>query len=173
MQRSKGKKIFSTTGYTSRELYHIRKEINSEKFDFYNVGAMGHTSMVSLGYSIFSKKDLVICIDGDGALLMHMGSMALIGNKSLNNFKHILFNNGQHESVGGQKTPTKNLDFKKISLGFGYKNYFFSNSILSFKRKYNKFIKSKGPSFFEIKINSGTLKNLPRPEKFQNVKNFF
>ena len=108
---NKNTKIISTTGYTSRELFQIRKNKNYKNGkDFYMVGGMGHSSMIALGYSLNSKNQ-VICLDGDGSLLMHMGSLISTGLKSKSNFKHILLNNGSHESVGDQKIDS----FKVIS----------------------------------------------------------
>ena len=166
-------KIFSTTGYTSRELYQLRKLKKSSVKDFLNVGAMGHTSMIALGYSLKNKKKNVLCLDGDGSLIMHMGSLPVIGENSIKNFKHIVFNNRQHESVGGQKTPQEKTDLKKLSLSCGYKRYFSSKSLRDFKLKYPLFLKSSGPSFFEIVISSGSIKNLERPKNFKIIKKLF
>jgi phosphonopyruvate decarboxylase len=119
---SKNTRIVSSTGYTSRELLEIRKNRKSKNGkDFYMVGGMGHSSMVSLGYSLNSKNQ-VICLDGDGSLIMHLGSLISTGFKSKKNFKYILLNNGSHESVGGQKIDTFKVNFKNISKSFGYKN---------------------------------------------------
>ena len=102
-------KIISSTGYNSRELFYARKSYNFKKGeDFYMVGGMGHTSSVSLGYSLFSKNK-TICIDGDGSLLMHLGSIKTLGEFSKNNLKYILLNNNSHDSVGGQSTYMKTL----------------------------------------------------------------
>ena len=91
-------KIISTTGYTSRELFQIRKHKNThyQGNDFYMVGGMGHASMVSLGVAMNNKRN-TICLDGDGSLSMHMGSLTTIGFKKLKNFKHIILNNRSHE----------------------------------------------------------------------------
>ena len=88
------------------------------------VGGMGHSSMVSLGYSLFSKNQ-TLCLDGDGSIMMHMGSLANIGNFANKNFKHILLNNYGHESVGGQKLIRKKLNFKIFPLEWVIKNIFF------------------------------------------------
>ena len=110
-------RIISTTGYTSRELFQIRKNKKYKKgIDFYMVGGMGHSSMTALGYSL-SSKNQVVCLDGDGSLIMHMGSLISTGLKSKSNFKHILLNNGSHESVGDQKIDTFKVNFKNISKG--------------------------------------------------------
>jgi phosphonopyruvate decarboxylase len=166
-------RIISTTGYTSRELFQIR---NNKKYkngkDFYMVGGMGHSSMISLGYSLNSKNQ-VICLDGDGSLLMHMGSLISTGLKSKSNFKHILLNNGSHESVGNQKIDTLKVNFKNISKSFGYKTYYLSKNNLSFIKNLRKFLKLKGPSFFEILIKSQSIKNLSRPKNLLRIKKNF
>ena len=164
----KNLKIFSTTGYTSRELYQIRKANKSKIKDFLNVGGMGHTSSIAHGYAINSKKN-VLCFDGDGSLIMHMGSMAVNGQYVAKNFKHIVFNNKQHESVGGQKTPTENINFKMLSKGCGYKKYFFAKDFKSFKKKFKKFYTSPGSSFFEIIVDPGTFENLIRPNDLKKI----
>ena len=169
----KNTKIISTTGYTSRELFQIRKDKKYKNGkDFYMVGGMGHSSMVSLGYSL-SSKNQVICLDGDGSLIMHMGSLISTGLKSKSNFKHILLNNGSHESVGGQKIDTFKVNFNNISKGFGYKNYYFSKDSLSFNKNLKYFLKSKGPSFFEVYIRSESIKNLSRPKDLIKIKENF
>ena len=170
---NKNARIVSTTGYTSRELFQIRKNKKHKKGkDFYMVGGMGHSSMTSLGYSLNSKNQ-VICLDGDGSLLMHLGSLISTGLKSKSNFKHILLNNGAHESVGNQKIDTLKVDFKNISKGFGYKNYYLAKNNLSFNQNLKYFLKSKGPSFFEIYIRSQNIKNLSRPQNLIKIKEDF
>jgi phosphonopyruvate decarboxylase len=169
----KNTRIISTTGYTSRELFQIRK---NKKYtngkDFYMVGGMGHASMTSLGYSL-SSKNQVICLDGDGSLIMHMGSLISTGLKSKSNFKHILLNNGSHESVGDQKIDTFKINFKNICKSFGYKNYYLAKNNLSFNKNLKYFLKSEGPSFFEVYIRSESIKNLSRPKDLIKIKENF
>ena len=169
----KNTRVISTTGYTSRELFQIRK---NKKFkngkDFYMVGGMGHASMTSLGYSL-SSKNQVICLDGDGSLIMHMGSLISTGLKSKSNFKHILLNNGSHESVGDQKIDTFKINFKNISNSFGYKNYYLAKNNSSFNKNLKYFLKSEGPSFFEVYIRSKPIKNLSRPKNLIKIKENF
>lgn len=172
-KNTKNLKIFSTTGYTSRELFQLRKEKKSKAKDFYNVGAMGHTSMIALGYSINNKKNKILCLDGDGSLLMHMGSLSVIGENSAKNFKHIVFNNQQHESVGGQRTPLKKSNLKTLCLSCGYKRYFFAKTFKDFKKNYKLFLSSKGPTFFELLISPGSVNNLGRPKNFKDLKKNF
>ena len=169
----KNTRIISTTGYTSRELFQIRKNKKYKNGkDFYMVGGMGHCSMTSLGYSL-SSKNQVICLDGDGSLLMHMGSLISTGLKSKSNFKHILLNNGTHESVGDQKIDTLKVNFKNISKSFGYKNYYLAKDSLSLNKNLRSFLKFKGPSFLEILIRSKSIPNLSRPKNLLSIKKKF
>jgi phosphonopyruvate decarboxylase len=169
----KNSRIISTVGFTSRELFQLRKEKEYKAGkDFYMVGGMGHASMVSLGYSLNTDKQ-IICLDGDGSVMMHLGALISTGFKAKNNFKHILLNNGSHESVGDQKIDTLKVDFKKIVKSFGYKNYYQANNNFKFKKELIRFLNSKGPSFFEIIIDSKSLKNLSRPKNFIDIKKNF
>ena len=101
---------------------------------------------------------------------MHMGSMRTIGNLKSKNFKHILLNNNMHESVGGQVTHAKNINFNKLVKSIGYKNYFKANNELNYTKAIKKLMKSSGPSLLEVKINPGTIKNLIRPKNFLKIK---
>ena len=169
----KNSKIISTTGYTSREINEIIKlnKKKSSKF-FYMIGGMGHSSMVSFGISN-NIKNQVICVDGDGALLMHLGSMITTGFKSKKNFKHILLNNFCHESVGKQKIDSKLINFKKLTNIFGYKRYYSAKNIKQLKKKIIEFYKNDGPSFFEIFIDAKSMEKLGRPKNFIDIKNNF
>jgi len=104
---------------------------------------MGHSSMVALGNSLYTNKQ-VICLDGDGSMIMHMGSITNIGYCAKNNYKHILLNNFSHESVGGQKTFSENLNFKQLAKGAGYKKYFYLNKKENISKMIKKFLTSKG-----------------------------
>lgn len=166
-------KIISTTGYTSRELFQLRKTHKKNKGkDFYMVGGMGHSSMVALGVSLKSKNN-VICLDGDGSLLMHMGSLATIGVFGKKNFRYILLNNAAHESVGGQKTFAEQIDFSLLSKSLGFKSYVLIKSKNDYEKILTKFLKLPGPSFLEIKIQVKSMKNLSRPSNFKMIKNKF
>jgi phosphonopyruvate decarboxylase len=128
---------------------------------------MGHTSSLSLGFCLKSNKK-VFCLDGDGSLIMHMGSLITISSyKKI--FKYILFNNEMHESVGFQKTNSQNIDFKVYSKSIGFDNYYKSDNINDFKKKYLKFMNDKKKSFFEIKFKHGSIKNLSRPSNFELI----
>ena len=113
--------IVSTTGKASRELFEIRERNGqSHGSDFLTVGSMGHASSIALGIALNKTGTRVWCIDGDGALLMHMGAMAVIGSRKPKNMIHVVINNGAHESVGGMPTVGGNIDMVQIALGCGY-----------------------------------------------------
>ena len=165
--------IISTTGYTSRELYQIRKESqNNLGKDFYMVGGMGHAISTSLGIAS-NTNQRIICLDGDGSLLMHLGSLNLVNYLKPKNLKHIIFNNNAHESVGGQDTYFDLIDLKKLSKSFGYNNFNILNSKKNLKKEINKFLKKNGPSFLEVKIDNGSLKKLSRPKSLKSIKENF
>ena len=119
--------VVGTTGMLSRELFEYRdqKKQGHEK-DFLTVGSMGHASSIAMGIAGFKPKRQVFCLDGDGAAIMHMGSMSTIGQLAPENLKHVIFNNGAHDSVGGQITVAANeaFSFAKIALGCGYKEVY-------------------------------------------------
>lgn len=156
--------IISTTGKLSREVYEIRERKNQEhRTDFLTVGSMGHCSQIALGAAISSKKE-IYCLDGDGAALMHMGGLATIGALKPKNLKHILFNNGVHESVGGHPTTNQEIDFTKIAKATGYKLVLSAKTKKQIEESIKKIQKSKVLSFLEIKIKPGARKDLGRPK---------
>ncbi|XP_052278718.1 LOW QUALITY PROTEIN: phosphonopyruvate decarboxylase-like [Dreissena polymorpha] len=117
--------IVGTTGMLSRELYEYRvaREDGHER-DFLTVGSMGHASSIALGIAIQKHNRQIICLDGDGSVIMHMGALATIGQHGPENLKHVIINNGSHESVGGQPTDAGNHDnfnFGAIARGCGYR----------------------------------------------------
>ncbi|WP_320008004.1 phosphonopyruvate decarboxylase [Maridesulfovibrio sp.] len=113
--------IVSTTGMASRELFHIRKENNIPNgTDFLTVGGMGHASSIALGVAANAPEKKVICLDGDGACLMHLGSLATIGSSGIQNMLHIVINNGEHGSTGGQPTVSRKVDLCAIAKACGY-----------------------------------------------------
>ncbi len=112
--------VVSTTGKTSREIFEIREKYQmSHGNDFLTVGSMGHASSLALGMSLFTKKN-IFCLDGDGAMLMHCGGLAVAIQNAKDNFKYILINNGCHESVGKQPTIAFDIDVKAVLQGFGF-----------------------------------------------------
>ena len=156
--------IISTTGVASRELFEYREELNhGHHRDFLTVGGMGHASQIALGIALQEPKRKVICIDGDGAVLMHMGSLAINGNTNCNNFRHILLNNGSHDSVGGQPTVGHEIDFQNIAKACKYDLILQAETcdeIIKCMKQLNIF---EGKVFLEIRLKKGFRKNLGRP----------
>lgn len=170
------KDIFiSTTGVTSRELFEYREELGqSHENDFYTVGGMGHASQIALGVALQNKKNKVYCLDGDGALLMHMGSAAIVAQQDCDNYKHILFNNGAHDSVGGQPTVGFEINFQSIAKSCGYKNVLYADNRNDLKKSLEKMKGLDSCCFLEIKVNKGFRANLGRPttSPIDNKKSF-
>ncbi len=166
-------KIVSSTGYISRELYNSINKLKLKIKPFYVVGGMGHASIISLGYSLKNKRRL-ICIDGDGSFLMHLGSAVSIGKYSGENFKYILLNNKVHESVGGQSTNIEKVKLKEFSKSVGYKKYFYIKNKNNCLNILKKFLKFKGSCFLEVNIEINKQENdLPRPKNFLKIKKDF
>ena len=156
--------IVSTTGKTSRELFEIREQNGQpHKYDFLTVGSMGHSSSIALGTALNKPNTRVWCIDGDGAALMHMGAMAVIGAKSPNNYIHVIINNGAHESVGGQPTVADNINFGQIALGCGYKASYLATNLNELDDVLSGIEGKQGPIFIEVKSAIGSRDDLGRP----------
>jgi len=170
---SKKTKIISSTGYNSRELMYVREkyQVKNNK-DFYMVGGMGHTSSVALGCSLFSKHN-IICIDGDGSFLMHLGSIKTIGSFAKKNFKYILLNNNAHDSVGGQNTYANEIDFDKLSKSLGFKKFYSIKNKKEVKKKIKDFLSANDLSFLEVKVANSSIKKLPRPTDLIKIKKQF
>ncbi|MBE9468221.1 MAG: phosphonopyruvate decarboxylase [Bacteroidetes bacterium] len=167
--------IVSTTGKTSRELFEYREELcQGHQNDFLTVGSMGHSSQIALGIALQKKEKQIFCFDGDGAVIMHTGSMGIIGSLCPKNYKHIIFNNGAHDSVGGQPTIGHSIDFKSIAKGFNYKKVFIADDKKSLSENIIKLKNTEGPALLEVKINKGARKNLGRPTltTIENKNNF-
>jgi phosphonopyruvate decarboxylase len=165
----------STTGMTSRELYERRENLNeSHDNDLYIVGSMGHTSSIAMGLAIGSNKTKIVCLDGDGSMLMHMGSLPIIGQSDLKNLLHIVLNNGAHDSVGGQPTVGMKIDFKQIAIACGYQKAETADDENSLKSKINYLKKESGPIFLEVKVKTGARSDLGRPnlKPSDNIINF-
>ena len=156
--------VVSTTGKLSRELFEYResKSQGHEK-DFLTVGSMGHSSSIALGIAIENRDRNVFCLDGDGAFIMHMGAISNIGNLSLKNYKHILFNNGSHESVGGQPTLGFQLDVPSIVKACGYKKAIVATNREEIEEAMVILQKTDGPVLLEIKVKIESRENLGRP----------
>ncbi len=156
--------VVSTTGMASRELFEFRARNKlGHSSDFLTVGGMGHASQIALGVAMSKPERRVVCIDGDGAGLMHMGSFAISGQNAGANYKHLIINNGAHDSVGGQPTVAFEIDFVKIAeaSGYGYARSCFEAAEID--REITDFLASDTSAFLEIKVNKGNRKDLGRP----------
>ena len=159
--------VVSTTGKTSREIFEIRENKgHSHQQDFLTVGSMGHCSSIALGIAIAKPDRKIVCIDGDGAMIMHMGILTTIAILKPKNFHHILLNNEVHDSVGGQDTAAKNVDLSKVVAAIGSSKIFKVENPLELKNSLREFMACDGPSFLEVKIQPGSRSDLGRP----NVK---
>ena len=164
--------IISSTGYTSREHFEVAEQINNKNIkNFYMVGSMGHTNSLALGFSIYQNSD-VICLDGDGSLIMHLGSMLITSIFKKRNFKYFLLNNNMHESVGNQTTNAKHINFEIFFKSFGIKNYYKISKIEDFK-KINMILNKKDSCFVEISTKKSNNNKLKRPKDLNKIKNFF
>lgn len=157
-------RIVATTGMLSRELFEYReKKAESHGSDFLTVGAMGHASQIALGLAVNLPEQKIICLDGDGALLMHMGGMATIGTAGVKNFIHIVFNNGAHDSVGGQPTVARKIDLVRIAASCGYTESATVDSTQNIQKQLAAWLCREGCFFLEILVDKGARKDLGRP----------
>lgn len=167
--------VISTTGKASRELFEIREANGqSHKYDFLTVGSMGHSSSIALGIA-FNKSDRKIwCIDGDGAVLMHMGAMALIGTNKPKNLVHIIINNGAHETVGGMPTAAANINIVGIAKACGYTHAVSVDSFDLLDKELKKAKELDELSLIEVKCSIGARNDLGRPTTttLDNKKSF-
>lgn len=167
--------IVSTTGKASRELFEIREHNGqSHKYDFLTVGSMGHSSSIALGVAVQKPGTKVWCVDGDGAVLMHMGSMAVLGSTAPKNMVHIVINNGAHETVGGMPTVAANIDLVAIARACGYPN---AVSVTSYETLDSELAVAKAKNeltFIEVKCGIGAREDLGRPTTtaLENKQNF-
>jgi phosphonopyruvate decarboxylase len=155
--------IVSTTGMISRELFEYRVAMNqSHERDFLTVGSMGHASQIALGIALAKPDRKVWCFDGDGAAIMHMGSMAIVANKAPRNYVHVVFNNGAHDSVGGQPTVGLKIDLPAVAKAVGYKATISVDNKEELVKQLLS-LKVDGPVLLEIKVKKGNRKDLGRP----------
>ena len=156
--------IVSTTGMISRELFEYRAAMNQgHERDFLTVGSMGHASQIALGIAMEKSDRKVWCFDGDGAAIMHMGSMAIVANKAPKNYVHVLFNNGAHDSVGGQPTVGLKIDLPRVARAVGYPHTYSVSSKVDLMDVLNEVKKNNDLSLVEVKVKKGNRKDLGRP----------
>lgn len=159
--------LVATTGKTGRELFELRVHRGESQRDFLTVGGMGHTASLALGIALAQPQRRVVCLDGDGSLLMHMGALPVIAEQSPKNLLHILLNNRAHESVGGQPTVAGQVDFRAVALACGYQGYFAASDVEQIQSVLADINTSEatGPLLFEIHLAQGSRSNLGRPTR--------
>lgn len=158
--------VVSTTGMISRELFEYREAKGQDHaHDFLTVGSMGHASQIALGIALQKPDRRVIVFDGDGALLMHMGGLAIIGDYNPKNLVHIVFNNGAHDSVGGQPTVGQKIDVEAIAKAVGYKEVMSVDSQSALINAMNHVNNAAigGVSLINVNVRKGNRKDLGRP----------
>ncbi len=155
--------IVSTTGMISRELFEYRTAMNQgHERDFLTVGSMGHASQIALGIALQHPERKVYCFDGDGASIMHMGNMAIVGSKHPNNYVHVIFNNGAHDSVGGQPTVGHEIDLVEIAHAMHYDDAVCVWTPEQLKQALDNVL-IEGLQLIEVRVKKGNRKDLGRP----------
>lgn len=156
--------IVSTTGKISRELFEYRESVGQgHGQDFLTVGSMGHSAMIALGIALRRPTRRVWCLDGDGAMLMHMGALAVIASRAPENYVHVLLNNSAHETVGGMPTVADTVDFPALAKAAGYREAHSAQSAEELILQLRDAAAAKGPVLMEVKIALGARENLGRP----------
>ena len=167
--------VISTTGKASRELFEIRTARGqSHKYDFLTVGSMGHSSSIALGVAINKPQQKIWCIDGDGAVLMHMGAMAVIGAGAPGNLVHIVINNAAHETVGGMPTGAGSIDLTAIAKACGYPSAVCVETPGDLKAALRAARERDALSLIEVRCSIGAREDLGRPTTtaLENKENF-
>jgi len=158
--------VVSTTGMISRELFEYREaKHQGHAHDFLTVGSMGHASQIALGIALQHPDRLVFCFDGDGAMLMHLGAMAIMGEYKPSNMVHIVFNNGAHDSVGGQPTVGQTIDAVAIARAVGYESSYSVDSRETLIGVLDQLCtcSAHGTTFVNVNVHKGNRKDLGRP----------
>ena len=156
--------IVSTTGMISRELFEYRTARGeSHERDFLTVGSMGHASQIALGIALEKPGRRVWCFDGDGAVIMHMGGMAIVAEKAPRNYVHVVFNNGAHDSVGGQPTVGLDIDLCSVAKALGYKAAFSADNKDDLDVLLREVKHVDGPLLIQVRVKKGNRKDLGRP----------
>lgn len=156
--------IVATTGKTSRELFELRARRNEQQRDFLTVGGMGHCASIALGLAMSRPQQRIFCLDGDGAMLMHLGALTTIGAAvKPENYVYILLNNGSHESVGGQPTIARSINLRQLAGAVGFANFFSITNSDQVSPVFAAMRQLAGPIFVEVLLQPGSRKDLGRP----------
>ncbi len=156
--------IVSTTGMISRELFEARTAWNQgHERDFLTVGSMGHASQIALGIALQKPERKVYCFDGDGASIMHMGNMAITASMKCKNYVHVVFNNGAHDSVGGQPTVGLKIDLCAVAKAVGYVATYSVETMEALEATLANIKLVEGPILLQVCVKKGNRKDLGRP----------
>jgi phosphonopyruvate decarboxylase len=155
--------VVSTTGKPSRELFEVRARRGEPHRDFLTVGGMGHASQIALGMSLARRERQVYCLDGDGAVLMHLGALAIIGTRAGGNFKHVVLNNAAHDSVGGQPTVGFEVDLCAVARACGYRSAERASTENELAGAFAALAAAEGPAMLEVRMRRGARADLGRP----------
>ena len=157
--------IVSTTGMISREVYeHRKRHQQGHDRDFLTVGSMGHSSQIALGLAKAQPNRTILALDGDGAALMHLGSLAINGQHCPPNLRHVILNNGAHDSVGGQPTVGFKVDLPAIALACGYKSASTAADADDLQKRLVELMQTPGPCLLEVRVARGSRPDLGRPK---------
>lgn len=155
----------ATTGMIGREVAALREALGEDPgIDFLNVGAMGHATSIALGVALARPDERVVCLDGDGAMLMHLGAVAVAGTAALPSFVHVVLNNGAHDSVGGQPTVGFDVDLGAIARACGYQVLPVAEDVEGIRRAGDALRTGPGPLLLEIRVARGARPDLGRPK---------
>lgn len=156
--------IVSTTGMISRELFEARTAWGQgHERDFLTVGSMGHASQIALGIALQKPERRVYCFDGDGASIMHMGNMAITASMKCKNYVHVVFNNGAHDSVGGQPTVGLKIDLCAVAKAVGYASTYSVDTLEALAETLALIKSAEGPVLLQVCVKKGNRKDLGRP----------
>ncbi len=156
--------VVSTTGKASREVYEYRQAKGTAGNDFLTVGGMGHTASIAMGLARAQPARRVVCLDGDGSLIMHMGAMGIISRQGSDNLLHIVINNGAHDSVGGQPTVGYEIDVPAIARACGYREAVSVTDEEELARELQRLLGLRGPALLQVVVNKGARPELGRPK---------
>lgn len=152
--------LVATTGFTARELWLLRR---ADQGAFPMVGSMGHAASLALGIALGCPPRRVCCIDGDAALLMQLGGLAMIGDCAPPNLLHVVLNNGAHDSVGGAPSAGLTVDFPALARACGYRQAARADSASALATIWPQL--HEGPSLLELRIGCGVPAGLGRPDR--------
>ncbi|MGB9936696.1 MAG: sulfopyruvate decarboxylase subunit beta [Methanobacterium sp.] len=138
--------VICNIGFPSRELYNVK----DSSTHFYMLGSMGMASSIGLGLALSTERKVVV-FDGDGSVLMNMGTLVTIFSQDPKNLILVVFDNQCYGSTGSQCTYTTKIDLYKVAKSVGFKNTFVFEEEIDFK----KALDAEGPVFVHMKVKPG------------------